>query len=135
MDDDHFFAPGLDDRGDDLPPDADELIAPGDIYGSVTGQRHAVAIRFIWKDGRTVSIPYGYLPLIWGKSPEEFVIEYPNLFSVLLRGKELADLQRRVEDRRIIWVREFDEHQAAGLASAVTGIEIIRSYPSREAGQ
>jgi hypothetical protein len=128
-------------RGGKNPPgdhqplaDPDELVAPGDIYATAGGQRMAVVLEFIRKDKRSFSVPYSYLPLLWWQPPGSLIIEYPNLFSVLLHGKELEELHRRIKDHRITWVREFDERQAAVLSSAVTRIAIIRSYPSRDAG-
>ena len=82
---------------------------------------------------RSFSVPYSYLPLLWWEPPGRLTIEYPNLFSVLLEGKELEELHRRIKDHRITWVREFDEQQAVALSAAVTRIAIIRAYPSREA--
>jgi hypothetical protein len=114
------------------PDDTGELIAPGDIYATVTGQRLALALEFIRKDKRSFTVPYSYLPLLWWQPPGSLTIEYPNLFSVRLLGKELDELRRRIKDQRIVWVREFDERQAVALASAVTHIEILRSYPSHE---
>ena len=114
--------------------DADELVAPGDIYATTSGPRLALAIEFIGKDGRSFTVPYSYLPLLWWKPPGSLIIEYPGIFSVMLLGKELDELHRRIKDQRITWIREFDDHQAAALSSVVTRIEILRAYPSREAG-
>ena len=141
----------MDDNGDDVPftvrlggdktadppgdsqPECDELVAPGDIYASTHGPRLALAIEFIARDGRSFAVPYSYLPILWWHPPALLTIEYPGLFSVLLHGKELAELHRRIKDHRITWLREFSEHQADALASAVTRIEILKAYPSREA--
>jgi hypothetical protein len=78
-------------------------------------------------------VPYSYLPLLWWHPPGLLTIEYPGLFSVLLHGKELDELHRRIKDQRITWVREFDEHRACALSSAITRLEILRAYPSHEA--
>jgi hypothetical protein len=118
----------------DPSPEADELVAPGNIYATVTGQRMALSIEFIHRDRRSFTVSYSYLPLLWWHPPNLLTIEYPGLFSVLLHGKELDELHRRIKDQKITWVREFDEHRAAALSSAVTRIEILRSYPSREVG-
>ncbi len=112
----------------ELPDD----IAPGDIYATAGGNRKAMSLRFIWKDQRRLSVPYGYLPLLWWKPPGVIIVEYPRLFSVQLEGKELEELYRRLADQRITWVREFDERQAAALASAVTRMDILRSFPSQQ---
>jgi hypothetical protein len=126
---------GKNPAADNEPPaEADELVAPGDIYATAGGQRMAIELEFIRKDRSSFSVPYSYLPLLWWEPPSLLTIEYPNLFSVLLHGKELDELHRRIKDHRITWVREFDEHQAAVLSSAVTRIAILRSYPSRDAG-
>jgi len=112
----------------------DELVAPGAIYATAGGQRQAVNLEFIHKSGESFCVPYSHLPLLWWQPPNSLVIEYPNLFSVRLAGKELNELYRRIKDHRITWLREFDEHQAGGLASAVTHLEILRCYPSRDVG-
>lgn len=115
--------------------DADELVAPGDIYATTSGPRLSLAIEFIGKDRRSFTVPYSYLPLLWWHPHGSLIIEYPGLFSVLLKGKELDELHRRIKDQRITWIREFDDHQAVALSSAVTRIEILRAYPSHEAGK
>lgn len=114
--------------------DDGELVAPGDIYATARGQRLALSLEFIHKDGASFSMPYALLPLLWWHPPGTLIIEYMGLFSVMLQGRELDELHRRIKDHRITWVREFDEHQAVALSSAVTRIEILRSYPSRDAG-
>jgi hypothetical protein len=134
-----IFTARLEPRGGDTaidgePPEVAELIAPGDIYASVTGPRSALALEFIWKDGRSLAMPYSLQPLLWWHPPGKLLIEYPDHFTVELRGKELCELHRRIKDQRLTWLREFDEHQAAAMASAVTRIQILRCYPSHEAG-
>jgi hypothetical protein len=118
----------------DSSANAGELAAPGNVYATVTGQRQAIAIEFIRKDSSSFTVPYACLPLLWWQPPGSLIIEYPGLFSVLLAGKELDELHRLVKDHRVTRIREFDEHQAASLASVVTRLDIIRAYPSREAG-
>lgn len=115
------------------PGDDSEQVAPGDIYATVTGQRLALSLEFIRKDGRSFSVPYSYLPLLWWKPPGSLMIEYPHVFTVVLHGRELDELHRRIRDHRITWIREIDERRAAALSSAVTRIEIINVYPSRQA--
>jgi hypothetical protein len=114
--------------------DDDELVAPGNIYAATSGPRLSLAIEFIGKSGRSFTVPYSYLPLLWWQPHASLIIEYPHLFSVLLEGRELDELHRRIKDQRITWVREFDEQQAVALSSAVTRIEILRTYPSRDIG-
>lgn len=134
-DDSEFpFTSRIDGGKNDGPPD-DELIAPGKIYAVTSGPRLSLAIEFISKAGRSFAVPYSYLPLLWWQPPGSLIIEYPGLFSVLLKGKELDELHRRIKDQRITWIREFDEHRAMALSSAVTRIEILRAYPSHEAGK
>jgi hypothetical protein len=118
-------------EGDD---GADELVGEGDAYACVKGQRVASAIEFIPRDGDPFIIPYGYLPLLWPKRPDTLLVEYPTLFTVQLQGKHLDVLKQRIRDQRVIWIRACDEVTAARLPVAVTRIEILRAYPSREAG-
>ena len=119
-----------------LPPDAeeppDELVAPGQAFATVTGQRTATALEFIRRDGRAFCVPYAYAPLLWWQPPGSLVIEYPGVFSVVLRGCNLAGLYRRVRDKRVTWICETGEIDATG--TAVTSIEIVHAFPSRETG-
>jgi hypothetical protein len=119
------------DGGDPIDDNA-ELVAPGDIYATAGGQRVAVALRFIRTNLRSFSVPYAYLPLLWWQPPGSLLIEYPGLFTVSLRGKELDELHRRIADHRVTWIREFDPAQAAAMATAVTRIDILHAYPSRD---
>lgn len=114
--------------------DDDIEVAPGDIYASVRGTRQALDLEFILKEGWSFSVSYSFLPVLWWLPPGLAIIEYPTLFSVLLEGKEMDDMRRRIRDHRITWVREFDQGRAAGLASAVTRIDILHFFPSRDAG-
>jgi hypothetical protein len=120
------------------PPDDGDadgvLIAKGNVYASVCGQREAVMLEFIRQDGHSFSVPYHRQPLIWWHPPDTIILEYPGIFSVLLRGKNLEELHGRINDRRVTWVRECDDSVAAALPMAVTRIEIIRAYPSHSEG-
>ena len=79
-------------------------------------------------------MPYGYRPILWGHPPDSILIEYPGFFTVALTCKGHDELFKRIGDHRVTWIRECDETLAAGLPVAVTRIEILRSYPSREVG-
>lgn len=113
------------------PPDEEE-IAPGDAFATVTGQRTAKALEFIRHGGRSFIVPYGYAPLLWWEPPGLLLVEYPGLFTVALRGKQLGGLQRLLRDMRVVWVRESDPIEALGLPVAVTSIEIVQAFPSRD---
>jgi hypothetical protein len=82
-------------------------------------------------------MPYGYLPIAWCEPPGSILIEYPGFFTVALLGitgknpEELGDL---IADHRVTRIRECDPQTAAALPLAVTRIAILRSYPSRDAG-
>ena len=89
----------------DSPGERGELVAPGDIYATAAGQRLALALEFIYKDGASFTVPYAFLPVLWRQPPDTLVIEYPGLFSVMLRGRELDELHRRIKDQRLTWVR------------------------------
>ncbi len=115
--------------------DPDERVAPGDTYATVLGQRVAGSIEFIPRHDDPFIVPYGYLPLLWPMRPECLLIEYPTLFTVRLRLKGLDVLTRRIRDQRVTWIRECSQAEAAALPVAVTRIEILRTYPSREAGR
>ena len=83
---------------------------------------------------RSSSFPYGYLPLLWPKRPDILLIEYPTLFTVRLQGKQPDIIKRLVRDQRITCIRECSEAEAAALPVAITRIDILRVYPSRETG-
>jgi len=116
------------------PPGDDEDIAPGEAYATVRGQRIAGSIEFIPRDGDPFVVPYAYLPLLWPRRPDTLLIEYPMLFTVRLRCGPLDPFKRLIRDQRIVWIRECSQAEAAALPVAVTRIDILRVYPSREAG-
>jgi hypothetical protein len=113
----------------------EEDIAQGDAYATAKGQRNAAYLQFRRKDGTSFAMPYGYRPILWGHPPDSILIEYPGFFTVALTGKDLNELSLRITDQRVTWIRECDETEAAMLSVAVTRIEILRAYPSREAGK
>jgi hypothetical protein len=114
--------------------DDGEQVARGETYATVKGQRVAHSIEFIPRDADPFVIPYAYLPLLWPRRPNILLIEYPILFTVRLRGKEPDAVKRLIRDQRIVWIRECSEAEAAALDVAITSIDILRIYPSREAG-
>ena len=110
----------------------EETTEPGNAYATTRGLRAAPALRFLHPDGRlNFAMPYGYLPIVWGDSPSLILLEYPGFFTVTLAGKNLGVLETRLCDQRVTWIRECDQVLAAVLQVAVTRIEIIRTYPSR----
>jgi hypothetical protein len=111
----------------------DEAVAIGYAYATAKGQRLADALEFRRKDKTAFTMPYGYRPIIWWHPPETILIEYPGFFTVALTGKDLQELYHRVSDQRVTWIRECDPAQAANLPVAVTRMEILRAYPSRDA--
>jgi hypothetical protein len=120
-------------RKHDDSPEGDtllEAVATGDAYATIAGQRYALSLEFIRRNGESFTVPYSYRPLLWWRSPETLIMEYPGLFSVVLRGQNLSGLAARIRDHKITWVREIDPLPTATAAAAVTSIEIIRAYPS-----
>ena len=113
---------------------SDEAVALGNAYATAKGQRAAESLEFRRKDGTSFAMPYGYRPILWGHPPDSMLIEYPGFFTVALTCKGHDELFKRISDHRITWIRECDETLAAGLPVAVTRIEILRAYPSREVG-
>ena len=113
----------------------DEAVALGNAYATAKGQRTAEALEFRRKDGTSFAMPYGYRPILWGHPPDAILIEYPGFFTVALACKGFDELFRRIGQQSVTWIRECDQALAASLPAAVTRIEIIRSYPSREVGQ
>lgn len=117
--------------GVDKEPEED--VAPGNAFATARGLRTPTTLRFFRADGRLkFAMPYGYLPIIWGESSSVVVIEYPGFFTLMLAGKNLDDLESRLCDYRVTWVRECNEMQAAHLPISVTRIQRLASYPSRE---
>lgn len=107
--------------------------AAGDAYGTVKGQRTATTLRLIRRNGKPVSIPYAYLPIIWGDHlPGLVLIEYPGFFTVRLIGEDITPLEELLAEHRVTWIRECSEAEASALPVAVTRIDLIRFYPSRE---
>jgi hypothetical protein len=112
----------------------EEEVASGDAYATAKGQRTADSLEFRREDGTAFTIPYGYRPILWGHPPDSILIEYPGFFTVALTCTGYGELFKRLGDRRVTWIRECGETIAAGLPVAVTRIEILRAYPSREVG-
>jgi hypothetical protein len=112
----------------------EEESAADDAYGTVKGQRVAATLRLIRRNGKPVSLPYAYLPIVWGDDlPGLVLIEYPGLFTVRLAGDcDLGPLEELLSEHRVTWIRECDEATARSLPLAVTRIDLIRYYPSRE---
>lgn len=143
MDDSDLLAPfraRIEPRTTRLPPaqDAgeeeasDEIIAPGQAYSSVRGPRRANALKFVRLDRISFAMPYALLPIVWPASPALLLLEYPHFFTVALRGKGLDAIEDRIIDHRLFRVRECRDDEAAALSVAVTGIDILASYPSRD---
>jgi len=107
-----------------------------DIYTTVTGQRTADTLRFVRRTGKPFTMPYGLLPIVWGDYlPTMILIEYGGFFTVRLLGDGLEPLEVLIAERRVTRIRACDEATAARLPLAVTAIDILRHYPSREIGQ
>lgn len=113
---------------------SDEAVALGNVYATAKGQRNAEAIEFRRKDGTSFSMPYAYRPIVWGHPPASILIEYPGFFTVALTVVGHGELLKRLGAQQVTWIRECDETLAASLPVAVTRIEILRAYPSREVG-
>lgn len=123
-------------RAEDPPHDADdELVAQGDAYAAVRGQRTALSIEFIPRDGDGFILYYADIAAFWIRRPDTILIEYRHLFTVRLRLQGFDLLKRLIRDQRITWIRECSPAEAKALPAAVTRIDILRHYPSREAGQ
>jgi hypothetical protein len=111
----------------------DELPGPGDAYATVSGQRLALNLEFIWRDGGSIIVPYACLPLLWWHPPHAMIIEYRSALSLMLKGKTIEQLKRLIQDQRVTWIRECGEAEAEALPLAVTSIAILDVHPSREA--
>jgi hypothetical protein len=105
--------------------------AAGDASRSAPGERQAVHLVFVYRDGVDFSMPYALLPSVWSGPGSSFLIEYPQ-FTVWLRGRHLDELKEGVRRHKVSMVREFDVLQAEALLMAVTRIEIVEWFPSRE---
>jgi hypothetical protein len=114
------------------PPDDDELVADGDAYATIRGQRQAEGLRFRRHRRRSFTMPYDYRPIPWWESPALLLLEYPGFFTTALHGKSVIELEPLIIDRRVTWLRECDEAAAASLPVAVFRIDILHAYPSRE---
>lgn len=107
-----------------------ECVDPGKAFAVALGPRTAIACEFIRRDGSSFAVPYSYAPLLWWTPPGSLLVEYPGFFSVHLRGSHLAELHRRFKDRKVTWVCETGEVDAASDC-CVTTLAIVRSFPSR----
>jgi hypothetical protein len=113
------------------PPD--EVIAQGNAYATVHGQRIALNLEFIWRDGTSVVMPYACLPLLWWNPPRALVVEYRSALCLMLQGiTDIGPLKRLIQDQRVTWIRECGEAEAAALPLAITSIALLDAYPSAE---
>lgn len=112
--------------------DGEETAAPGDIYATLAGPRRPPVIEFIRRSGDAFALPYHGLSAYWWHPPGLLLLEYGGLFTVGLHGQRIAELYRRIKDQRVTWVRECSEAEADALPHAVTAIEILQVFPSRE---
>jgi hypothetical protein len=116
-----------------LHDEPEEIVAPGNAFAVVRGLRPPPTLVFFDADGNLMhAMPYGYLPIIWGHSPGVIVIEYPTLFPLMVAGTKLGLLQSRLCEYRVTWIRLCTAGQAATLDTAVTRIERLATFPSRE---
>ena len=113
--------------------DAAELVAAGNAFAVARGTRAPPALRFLLRDGRSFAMPYAYHPIVWGESAGLVLLEYPKCFTVILAGKNLGLLEAQLCERRVTWIRECDDADAGRLSVAVTRIERLHRFPSREA--
>jgi hypothetical protein len=121
-------------RKDSLLPEADNgdvLVAEGDAYATVKGQRQAEGLRIIRRNRKSFTMNYDYRPLPWWDTPDLLLLEYPGFFTLALHGKNVVELEPLIVDRRLTRVRECGE-AAAHLPIAVFRIKILHAYPSRE---
>ena len=114
------------------PPSDDESVEAGNAFAVARGTRSPLALRFLLPAGKSFAMPYAYHPIVWGESPELVLLEYPRFFSVILAGRNLGQLEARLTERRVTWIRQLDHAQAASLPAAVTRIQRLHRYPSRE---
>ena len=114
------------------PPSDDEQVGAGDAYAITRGTKAVASLRFLLADGKAFAMPYAYHPIIWVESPALLLLEYPRCFTVILAGKNPALLEDRLCERRVTWIRQCSDADAAGLPIAVTRIERLHRYPSRE---
>jgi hypothetical protein len=110
----------------------DEAVALGHAYATAKGQRQADTLQFRRKDKSSFAMPYGYRPIAWWYPTDTILVEYPGFFTVSLTGINLEELYHRISDQRVTWIRECEPSLATSLPIAVTRIEIIRAYPSRD---
>jgi hypothetical protein len=115
------------------PTDPEHAPGAGIVYGLVHGQREASVLRLIRPDGKPLTLPYSLMPIVWGDFlPAIILVEYAGFFTLRLRGHDLDPLELFISERRVTWVRACDPATAAALPLAVTGIDLLRYYPSRE---
>ena len=114
----------------------EETIAAGDAYATVKGPRTAISLKFIRRDQPTFAVPYAYLPIPWCVAADTLLVEYPGLFTIALlsEGGSVEGLDDLIAEHKLLRVRECERRVAAALPCAVTRIDILRAYPSREAG-
>lgn len=107
--------------------------ADDSAYGVIRGEREATMLRLIRPNGKPFTAPYSLLSFVWGDFlPALILIEYAGFFTVRLSGDDLTPLEPLISKRCVTWIRACDPATAARMPGAVTGIDILRFYPSRE---
>lgn len=100
-----------------------------------------LAVRLINRQGRVRSFDYGQLAGVTMDRPDELLlhIEGQECYTVSIQGKDLdAELLEALDNRRVLWVSELDELEAAGVRKeapaepVVTLIRISKGSVSRE---
>jgi hypothetical protein len=108
-------------------------VAAGNAFATLRGQRKAITLEFMPRQGLGFVLYYANLPHVWIKRPDILLLEYPSLFTVGIRCKGLDTLKDHISQQRLIWIRECSDAEAASLPTAATVIEIHHLYPSRDA--
>ena len=113
-------------------PNEEESVEPGNAFAVARGTRAPHTLRFILADGKSFAMPYAYHPIVWGESPELVLVEYPRLFSVIVAGDDLGQLEARLIERRVTWIRQTGPGQPGSSLATVTRIERLHRFPSHE---
>ena len=76
-------------------------------FGIAEDTAFVLRIKLLFRDGRRVSIPYAYLPIIELRPDGELSIRTEDL-SITVYGRGLVELEQWLSVERVLWIKESE---------------------------
>lgn len=74
-------------------------------YGLETGNRVVRRFKLLLRSGKTVSIPYAYLPVITLTAEKQLVINTHDL-TITIKGRGLHKIEEWLTEEKVLWIQE-----------------------------